>query len=87
VAASGRLISGVLITPVVSVAGPWQMDSDGSGWIYVSVVSACLIFIILAFLLFVFRINRKLKAIVISARHSAMIQQNRSKVLALSKLR
>jgi diguanylate cyclase (GGDEF)-like protein/PAS domain S-box-containing protein len=83
VAASGRLISGVLITPVVSVAGPWQMDSDGSGWIYVSVVSACLIFIILAFLLFVFRINRKLKAIVISARHSAMIQQNRSKVLAM----
>lgn len=82
-AASGRLISGVLITPVVSVAGPWQMDSDGSGWIYVSVVSACLIFIILAFLLFVFRINRKLKAIVISARHSAMIQQNRSKVLAM----
>jgi len=83
VAASGRLISGVLITPVASVAGPWQMDSDGSGWIYVSVVSACLIFIILAFLLFVFRINRKLKAIVISARHSAMIQQNRSKVLAM----
>lgn len=82
-AASGRLISGVLITPVASVAGPWQMDSDGSGWIYVSVVSACLIFIILAFLLFVFRINRKLKAIVISARHSAMIQQNRSKVLAM----
>lgn len=81
--ASGRLVSGVLIAPVTSVAGAWQMDSDGSAWIYVSVVSACLIFIILAFLLFVFRINRKLKAIVVSGRRAAMIQQNRSKVLAM----
>lgn len=76
------LVQGLLTTaPALAEGAIWQKTDTGS-----TILGAAIFFIVPAavvFIFFVYRINRKLKAIVIAGQRSALMQQNRSRVLAM----
>lgn len=60
----------------------WAADNN-PGWLFLLAASLFIIPAVAAFLLFVFRVNRKLKAIVKKGQRAVLMQQNRSRVLAM----
>ncbi|MBU1618749.1 MAG: diguanylate cyclase [Gammaproteobacteria bacterium] len=58
-------------------------ENTSFGWLFLAAAAFCFIPAALVFLIFVFRVNRKLKAMVISGQRAALMQQNRSRVLAM----
>ncbi|MDR7120078.1 diguanylate cyclase domain-containing protein [Rheinheimera soli] len=58
-------------------------ENTSFGWLFLAAAALCIIPAALAFLIFIVRVNRKLKAIVISGQRAALMQQNRSRVLAM----
>lgn len=76
------LVQGWLITaPAFADSSFWQ-QSEASRMM-LGAAAFCIILAAFAFLIFVYRINRKLKAIVVAGQHSAVMQQNRSRILAM----
>jgi diguanylate cyclase (GGDEF)-like protein/PAS domain S-box-containing protein len=59
------------------------MEPDSTGWLLLAAVALCIVPAVLAFLIFVFRVNRKLKVVVKTGQRAALMQQNRSRVLAM----
>jgi diguanylate cyclase (GGDEF)-like protein/PAS domain S-box-containing protein len=82
VAALAKMLSGVLLLGPAS-ARAFSVDHISSGWLVLAIAAFCVIPAVVAFLIFVFRVNRKLKAIVVAGQHAAKLQQNRSRVLAM----
>lgn len=76
------LLHGLLTTAPVFAEGWFGQNTDAS-WLLLGATAFCIIPASLAFLIFVYRINRKLKAIVVAGQRSALMQQNRSRVLAM----
>lgn len=76
------VLHGLLITTPVFVYASKVLPDD-SGWLLLGAAALFIIPAALAFLFFVFRINRKLRAIVVSGKRAALMQQNRSRVLSM----
>jgi diguanylate cyclase (GGDEF)-like protein/PAS domain S-box-containing protein len=75
-------LCGVLaVAPVVSDALP--ATESGSGWLFTAIVAFLVIAVALAFLLFVVRMNRQLKAMVIASQRATLMQKNRSRILSM----
>ncbi len=69
------------ITPAYVHASGWPPADPG--WLLLGAAAFFIVPVALAFLFFVFRVNRKLKAIVIAGQRAALMQQNRSRVLSM----
>ena len=76
------LVQGLLTTAPVFADGSFWQQSETS-WMVLAAASFCIIPAAFAFLIFVYRINRKLKAIVAEGQRSAVMQQNRSRILSM----
>lgn len=81
-AALARACCGLLFL-LCSSAQAFSVNDINSGWFVLAIAAFCVIPAAAAFLIFVFRVNRKLKAIVEAGQYSAKLQQNRSRVLAM----
>ncbi|RRJ21217.1 diguanylate cyclase [Rheinheimera mesophila] len=73
---------GLLSINPVFVYASSSLSTD-SVWLVLAVVALCLLPAVVAFLIFVFRVNRRLKAIVMEGQRAALMQQNRSRVLSM----
>lgn len=73
----------VLIFAAPASAHLFTVENNNSGWLFLAIAALCIIPTILAFLIFVFRINRKLKTIVLDGQRAVLMQQHRSRVLAM----
>lgn len=71
----------MMTTQISAVASSGENNSFG--WLFLAIAILFIVPAILAFLIFVFRVNRKLKAIVMTGQRAALMQQNRSRVLAM----
>lgn len=76
------LVQGLLTTAPVFADGSFWQQSETS-WMVLAAASFCIIPAAFAFLIFVYRINRKLKTTVAEGQRSAVMQQNRSRILAM----
>lgn len=73
----------VLIFTAPASAHLFTVENNNSGWLFLAIAALCIIPTVLAFLIFVFRINRKLKTIVLDGQRAVLMQQHRSRVLAM----
>lgn len=73
---------GLLSINPVFVYASSSLSTD-SVWLVLAVVALCLLPAVVTFLIFVFRVNRRLKAIVMEGQRAALMQQNRSRVLSM----
>ncbi len=76
------LLQGLLASAPASVdASSW--DNNSSGWLFLTMAVVFIVPATLAFLVFIFRVNRKLKAIVAAGQRASLMQQNRSRILSM----
>lgn len=76
------LLHGLLASAPASVdASSW--DNNSSGWLFLTMAVVFIVPATLAFLVFIFRVNRKLKAIVAAGQRASLMQQNRSRILSM----
>lgn len=75
-------LCGLLVAAPASVLAS-TLENSSSGWLFLGAAAFFIIPAVLAFLIFAFRVNRKLKAIVIAGQRAALMQQNRSRVLSM----
>ena len=76
------LLHGLLVCVPASVdASAWENSS--SGWLFLAAAALFIIPATLAFVIFIFRVNRKLKAIVAAGQRASLMQQNRSRILSM----
>lgn len=76
------LLHGLLASAPASVdASSW--DNNSSGWLFLTMAAVFIVSATLAFLVFIFRVNRKLKAIVAAGQRASLMQQNRSRILSM----
>jgi diguanylate cyclase (GGDEF)-like protein/PAS domain S-box-containing protein len=76
------VLHGLLITTPAFVDASGLLPTD-SGWLLLGTAAFVIVPAALAFIFFVYRVNRKLRAIVIAGQRAALMQQNRSRVLSM----
>ncbi len=76
------MLCGVLTAVPASVYSS-PLDNSSSCWLFLAAAALFIIPATLAFVIFIFRVNRKLKSIVNTGQRSALMQQNRSRILSM----